>query len=143
MTEIVVGFVLSVTFLLSIAGAVFGWLAWRETKRTRPALAQGLRVMADLVEAQARVVHVDPMMTGAPTLRALASEAENGTAAMVRRPKAPEGPRKVRMRPMSDEEEWALEQERNGFEGIEGEDLNRARNWVDAVRKDRLAVAEE
>lgn len=143
MSEIALGFVLSLTLLLSVGAAVLSWLSWRETKKTRPALAQGLRVMADLVEAQARQVHVDPTLTGAPTLRALASEAEHGVAAVARRPAKQDGPRPARMRPLSDEEEWALEQERKGFAGLDDADMNKARNWASKAREDRLATVEE
>ena len=140
MTDIVIGFVLSLTFLFSLAGGILGFMAWREGRRNRESLAQGLKVMADLIEVQARSVRLDPSQTGSPALRALAAQIESG-APKARREPRPRSPM-VRMRPLEDHEEWALEQERKGWSGLEGDEILKAQRWAKQARDTRLSTSE-
>lgn len=141
MTDVVTGFVLALAFLVSLASGIVGYLAYRETKRNRAALAQGLRLMADLAEQQARAVRLDPAMTGAGGLRMLAEQAEAG-ATPRRKPRERDAKPPVRMRPLEDHEEWALEQERKGWQGLDGGDLLKAQKWAREARDTRIEKAE-
>lgn len=138
--DILIGFGLSVVFLLSLGGAVLGFMAWRETRKNRTVFATGLKAMADLIEAQARSVRLDPSQTGSPALRALAADMEAG----LERKRGPQKERQptVRMRPLEDHEEWALEQKRKGYAGLSDEDEKKARNWVAKIQQERVALSE-